>query len=66
MTLKGNVGISVPPSDMMHHFVVTLFTATSADLKLSFDPLSMVLERYSVHQNVCKHCIYNVLKTHKD
>ena len=62
--LKGNVGISVPPSNRMCHFVVT--TATSADFKLSFGTLSTLLERCSKYQNVRKHIVYNVKKYHKD
>ena len=33
---------------------------------LSFDTLSMVVERCSIHQNVYKHLVYNVLKSHED
>ena len=64
--LKGNADTSVPLSDVTCHFVETQFLSMLANFKLSVGLYAMVVEKCSIHQNVCKCLVYNVVKYHKD
>ena len=42
-----------------------IVAATLFDVKSILNTISIVLERYSVFQNVCQHLVYNVFEFHK-